>query len=45
MVNEQVKQIPNLKSLGSDRVTGLLTKKLTTLLERAVNQMDNIISN
>ena len=45
MIKEQVKKMPNWKSPGPDGVQGYWLKKLTTLNERIVKQMDNIISN
>ena len=45
MIKEQVRKIPNWKSLGTDGVEGYQLKKLTALHERIAKQMDDIISN
>ena len=45
MIKEQVRKIPNWKSLGTDGVECYQLKKLTALHERIAKQMDDIISN
>ena len=45
MIKEQVKNIPNWKSLGLDGFQFQSLRKLTTLHERIAKQKDNITSN
>ena len=44
MIKEQIKKIPNWKSLEPDGVQGYWLKKLTALHEHIAKQMDTIIS-